>query len=142
MCLILCAYNVHPRYPLIIAANRDEFYERPSAPVSYWEEDQNILAGKDLLGGGTWLGITKGGRFAALTNIRDPLVRREGGPSRGVLVRIFSMVTKVLNNLLLTFDRLRGHMPDLISSSVRSHHSSNFPIRGIFFGVLIRGFMV
>ena len=88
MCLILFAWRAHPRYPLIVAANRDEFHERPTAPAAFWPDAPDMLAGRDLRGGGTWLGITKGGRFAALTNFREPGPGARSGPrpSRGELV--------------------------------------------------------
>lgn len=86
MCLIVFAYNVHPSYRLILAANRDEFYERPSLPADFWEDQQNVLAGRDLKEGGTWLGITKDGKFAAVTNYRDPSALKSNAPSRGRLV--------------------------------------------------------
>jgi uncharacterized protein with NRDE domain len=89
MCLILFAYKVHPSYRLIIAANRDEFYERPSSPAGFWDDAPQVLAGRDLEGGGTWLGITRGGKFAAITNYRDPAAFRMGVPSRGRLVGNF-----------------------------------------------------
>lgn len=89
MCLILFAYRSHPLYPLIFAANRDEFYERPSAPAEFWDESPDLLAGRDLQGGGTWLGITKSGRIAAVTNFRDPLSHKGNAPSRGLLVSDF-----------------------------------------------------
>ncbi len=87
MCLILFAYKVHPAYPLIVAANRDEFYERPSSPVEFWGGARQILAGRDLKEGGTWLGINREGKFAAITNYRDPAVFKSGAPSRGKLVK-------------------------------------------------------
>lgn len=83
MCLILFAYKVHPRYELIVAANRDEFYKRPTAPVHFWQDEPNVLAGRDLEKMGTWMGVTKDGRFAALTNYRDPEEVTEGKRSRG-----------------------------------------------------------
>jgi uncharacterized protein with NRDE domain len=89
MCLILFAYKVHPFYRLIIAANRDEFYERPSSPAGFWEDAPHVLAGRDLKEGGTWLGITREGKFAAITNYRDPAALRTGAPSRGKLVGSF-----------------------------------------------------
>lgn len=85
MCLIVFAWQVIPGMPLIAAANRDEAYDRPAAPAGWWTEHPDIYAGRDLRGGGTWLGVTRGGRFAALTNIRDPFDRRENAPSRGAL---------------------------------------------------------
>jgi len=85
MCLIIFALDAHPHYRLVLIANRDEFYHRPSLPAHFWEEDKNILAGKDLEKGGTWLGITKKGKFAAITNYRDPKNIRQDAPSRGEL---------------------------------------------------------
>ncbi|WP_047152777.1 NRDE family protein [Aneurinibacillus tyrosinisolvens] len=86
MCLILFAYKAHPDYPLIVAANRDEFYNRPTAPAAFWEDYPFILAGRDLEKMGTWMGVTKTGRFAAITNYRDPLDVRDDVKSRGELV--------------------------------------------------------
>jgi uncharacterized protein with NRDE domain len=89
MCLILLAYKAHPRYPLIIAANRDEFYDRPTAPAAFWEDAPSVLAGKDLRSGGTWLGVTRTGRIAALANFRGPQEFKANAPSRGLLVSNF-----------------------------------------------------
>jgi len=89
MCLILLSYRQHARYPLLIAANRDEFYDRPSQPAHFWEDAPWILAGRDLVGGGAWFGITRSGRFAAVSNIRDPRPARESARSRGLLVSEF-----------------------------------------------------
>lgn len=86
MCLILFAYQSHPRYRLVVAANRDEFYRRPASPAAFWPDEPRILAGQDLQEGGTWMGITTTGRFAALTNYRDPARYRSHSPSRGHLV--------------------------------------------------------
>jgi uncharacterized protein with NRDE domain len=89
MCLILLAYGVHPEYRLVLAANRDEFYDRPTQPMAFWEDHPDILAGRDLKGGGTWLGITRSGRIAAITNYREPGGPKPGAPSRGHLVSDF-----------------------------------------------------
>jgi uncharacterized protein with NRDE domain len=86
MCLILLAWQVHAEYPCVIAANRDEMHSRPAATAQWWPTRPPILAGRDLSAGGTWFGLTGGGRFAALTNYRDPELRRAGTPSRGSLV--------------------------------------------------------
>jgi uncharacterized protein with NRDE domain len=86
MCLFFCAFEIHPKYRLIVAANRDEFYERPSQPAAYWAEAPELLAGTDLQGGGTWFGITRSGRIAAITNYRDPRAHRNDAPSRGLLL--------------------------------------------------------
>lgn len=89
MCLINFHFHDHPKYKLIVAANRDESYMRPTASAQFWEDDTSILAGRDLLQGGTWLGISKNGRFAALTNYRDPSLPVKGQISRGDIVREF-----------------------------------------------------
>ncbi|HXJ80823.1 MAG TPA: NRDE family protein [Candidatus Methylomirabilis sp.] len=89
MCLILFAYRVVPGVPLIVAANRDEYFARPAAPAAPWTDAPSVLAGRDLLGGGTWLGVSRAGRFAALTNFRNPATHRNDAPSRGALVRGF-----------------------------------------------------
>lgn len=86
MCLILVVWRQHTRYPVFIAANRDEYHDRASAPAAWWSDQPNILAGRDLAAGGTWLGVTRTGRFAALTNFRDPARVRKDAPSRGSLV--------------------------------------------------------
>ncbi|MEX1132394.1 MAG: NRDE family protein [Flavobacteriales bacterium] len=87
MCLIVLAYKVHPAFPLIVAANRDEFLDRPTKPLHVWEDFPHILAGRDERGGGTWMGMSTTGRFAALTNHRDLRRAQVAGPSRGVLVQ-------------------------------------------------------
>jgi uncharacterized protein with NRDE domain len=86
MCLVLIAWRGDAKYPCVIAANRDELHSRPTAAAHWWPSQPPILAGQDLLAGGTWLGLTRTGRFAALTNYRDPEQRRPGTPSRGTLV--------------------------------------------------------
>lgn len=89
MCLIACALNQHPKYPFILIANRDEFRARPSAPAHFWKDDPNILAGIDLKMNGTWLGITRTGRIALITNYRDLRNLKPDAPSRGELVSNF-----------------------------------------------------
>ena len=89
MCLILVAWQVHPHFPCVVAANRDEFFGRPTAEADWWPGEAGILAGRDLQAGGTWLGVTRGGRFAALTNYRDPSIVLADAPSRGKLVTAF-----------------------------------------------------
>jgi len=86
MCLIVFAWQVVPAIPFVLAGNRDEFFQRPTAPAAWWQDHPQVYAGRDLEGGGTWLGVTKDGRFAALTNIRAPSERRTDVPSRGMLV--------------------------------------------------------
>jgi uncharacterized protein with NRDE domain len=86
MCLVVLAYKVHAKYPLIVAANRDEFLERPAKPLHFWDDAPHILAGRDERAGGTWMGLSTAGRFAALTNYRDLKRPEVHGPSRGALV--------------------------------------------------------
>lgn len=93
MCLIVFAWRVIPGVPVIAAANRDEFYDRPAAPAARWTDHPNVFAGRDLKGGGSWMGVTlegaNGPKFAALTNIRAPQEKRADAPSRGALVADF-----------------------------------------------------
>ena len=89
MCLILVAWRVHPDYPLVVAANRDEFFARPAAEAAWWKDAKDVFAGRDLEAGGTWLGLSRNGRFAGLTNFRDPPRNRNDAPSRGALVADF-----------------------------------------------------
>lgn len=89
MCLILVAWRVHPDFPLVVAANRDEFFARPTAVAAPWPDAPGVVAGRDLQAGGTWLGVGRGGRFAALTNFRDPAAQRPEAASRGMLVADF-----------------------------------------------------
>lgn len=89
MCLILFSYKEQKNYKLILAANRDEFYARPTAPISRWNSGSGIIAGKDLEAGGTWMGVSENGRFAALTNFRNPELMKRDALSRGILVSGF-----------------------------------------------------
>ena len=89
MCLILVAWLAHPGYPAVIAANRDEFFARPTKDAGFWPEHPDMLAGRDLKAGGTWLGLTRSGRFSALTNYREPGAQLTDAPSRGELVQDF-----------------------------------------------------
>lgn len=85
MCLLIFAHRTLPAHPLVVAANRDEFHGRPTAPSHFWAEHPALLAGRDLDQGGTWMGITRGGRFAAVTNYRDPSRTAPAPRSRGEL---------------------------------------------------------
>lgn len=89
MCLITFAYKSHPDYSLILVANRDEFYQRPSKAMHYWDDRPDILAGRDLQQGGTWLGINTAGKFTTVTNYRDGKATKQNPRSRGDLTRIF-----------------------------------------------------
>jgi uncharacterized protein with NRDE domain len=85
MCLAVVAWHVHPDFPLVLAANRDEFYARSTRPASWWGQSVSLLAGRDEEAGGTWLGVTRGGRLALLTNVRAPSERNAHAPSRGAI---------------------------------------------------------
>lgn len=89
MCLILFAWQAHPEYSLIVAANRDEYHGRPAEAAAFWSDKPAILAGRDLEGLGTWLGISRDGKFSAITNYRDMDERRDAAPSRGLLASRF-----------------------------------------------------
>ncbi|MDQ9171572.1 NRDE family protein [Oxalobacteraceae bacterium R-40] len=89
MCLIVFAWQLVRGTPLVAVGNRDEFYDRPAEPAGWWKESPDILAGRDLRSGGTWLGVTRAGRFAAVTNVRNPALLKPGGPTRGALVSEF-----------------------------------------------------
>jgi len=89
VCLIALAWKVRGHLPLVVAANRDEWRERPARPAHWWTDRPAILAGRDLQAGGTWMGVTREGRFAAVTNFRDPSDKRSTARSRGELVTDF-----------------------------------------------------
>ena len=89
MCLILFAYRTFPTRPLVVAANRDEFYARPSCGARYWDDSPHVFGGRDLVAGGTWLAVSTTGRFAAVTNYTDFLRNDRPPASRGDLTRCF-----------------------------------------------------
>lgn len=110
MCLILFAYQPNTTTPLLLGANRDEYFARPTLAANYWEDHPTVLAGRDEVAGGTWIGITKTGRFAALTNIREPNSREantkepnlgaDSLKSRGDLTRLFLTGTQSCEDYL------------------------------------------
>lgn len=102
MCLITFAYKVHPKYKLVLAANRDEFYGRASRDAQFWDDEgyPMLLAGKDIEAGGTWMGANKHGKWGALTNYRDPQLVKANPPSRGELVLDFLKNEKLPNQQL------------------------------------------
>ncbi|WP_454832073.1 NRDE family protein [Pseudoxanthomonas wuyuanensis] len=89
MCVLALAWNYHPRWRLLLAGNRDEFHQRPTAALSRWSGEPSLLAGRDLVSGGTWAGIDDRGRLAVVTNVRDPRMALAQAPSRGGLVSGF-----------------------------------------------------
>ena len=86
MCLLVLAWQAHPRYRLVVAANRDEFHERPAAAMARWPPPEDLIAGRDLRAQGTWLGINRERRFGVVTNFRELQSPRPGAPSRGNLI--------------------------------------------------------
>jgi uncharacterized protein with NRDE domain len=89
LCLIVLAWRPGAGRPLVVAANRDEWRDRPAQAAHWWPDHPKVFAGRDLQAGGTWMGVTRGGRFAAVTNFRDPSDRRSTARSRGELVTQF-----------------------------------------------------
>ena len=107
MCIIFVAYHYHPDYRLIVAANRDEFYSRPTEPAHFWRDQPAVLAGRDLEQMGTWLGITTSGRLAALTNFRNPNENKKNKQSRGHIVRDFLTGQKPPDEFLIELQSKR-----------------------------------
>ena len=89
MCLVLIAHRADPRYRLVLAANRDEFFQRPTAVADYWPDTPHVLGGRDIEKGGTWLGIARNGHWAAVTNFREGIKPPSATRSRGELVANF-----------------------------------------------------
>jgi len=106
MCLILFAYRAHPRYPLIIAANRDEFYHRATKHAHWWPESGEFLAGQDLEAGGTWMGIARDGKFAAVTNVREPN-QQPAQYSRGLLPQYYLQNGAEVQQFIATLEKSR-----------------------------------
>jgi len=107
MCLILLAWQTHARHPLVVAANRDELHARPAARAGFWTDLPGLLGGRDLQAGGTWMGVSRNGRFAAITNYRgahDPKARE----SRGALVTRFLAGDMSAKAFVETTEKTRG----------------------------------
>jgi uncharacterized protein with NRDE domain len=124
MCLILFSYKNYPHYDLILASNRDEFRDRPTSQLEFWDDFPDVLAGRDLMNGGTWMGITRTGRFAALTNFRSLPMIKQTSPSRGNLVKDFLIGNmsasayinqlKPIANAFSGFNLIAGNMNELL----------------------------
>jgi len=108
MCLIIFSYDIHARYRLILAANRDEYYNRPTAPLCFWDDAPDILAGRDLKHNGVWLGVSRIGRIAAITNFREPDFHIANSTSRGDLVSNF-LVSKESPKNYIEHVKSMGH---------------------------------
>ena len=130
MCLITFALDAHPAYSLILAANRDEFYERPTAYAHPWEEAPHVIGGRDLLGGGTWLGATQWGKISAVTNYRDPKNIRPDARTRGDLTKDFLLTTSQSAREYLQRVRDEAHEYNgfnlLLFEAGEAYHFSNY----------------
>ena len=128
MCLILIAVRAHAEFPLILAANRDEFFARPTLPAAPWVEDPYVLGGRDLEKGGTWLAVAPAGRLAAVTNYRDGGQPKSGSRSRGLLVSDFvlanSQAVPFLAELAQTSDLYDGFNL-IVADATGAFHYSN-----------------
>ena len=130
MCLILIGWNVHPSYSLIVASNRDEFFDRPTEEINWWDDYPNILGGRDkaeVLGNtGTWMGISNAGRFAAITNVRAPNEKNINLKTRGEITREFLISSKSLTDFIcddeINFNDYNGF--NLIVGDLRSNKIS------------------
>jgi uncharacterized protein with NRDE domain len=129
MCLLVLAWMKHSRYRLVVAANRDEFHDRPAAPLAWWSEDSRVLAGRDLRAGGTWMGVARGGRFGAVTNYRDlESPPAPDSPSRGQLVPEFLASDAAPGHFLARLNGSAGRFAgfNLLLAGPRSlHYFSN-----------------
>lgn len=135
MCLIVFSWQPDAATPLVLLANRDEFFERPAEPLHWWRDRPDVLAGRDLRGGGTWMGVNRAGRFSALTNFRDgraPMAPKDA-PSRGLLVSAMLDATSFDDDLIRVerhaheyagFNLLAGDLPagKLFWLGNRTHH--------------------
>ena len=121
MCLIVLAWRPGHAQPLLVAANRDEFYARPSQPLAEWPDRPGLIAGRDLQAGGTWLGVGPGGRFAALTNIRAP-GQALGSRSRGELPLAFLSGQSSIETFLQDLHEQRHHYREYKWNSVAKQH--------------------
>jgi len=122
MCLAVVAIAAHPRYRIVIAANRDEYHARPASPAHWWST--GILAGRDLMGGGAWFGVTRSGRWALVTNFREGIPRDPNAPSRGELVTraLHHDSPPLLCAAAIASDGPRYHGFNLLVGAGSAHH--------------------
>lgn len=143
MCVLFLALDQHPRWPVIVATNRDEQYGRATVPAGRWREDPHVIAGRDAQAGGTWFGATDGGRWAALTNVRDLPAHRDTARSRGDLPAAFlrdsaspeAFVREVFNQreAFNPFNLLVGHGADVwvVSTHESAPYRVSAGVRGL-----------
>ena len=130
MCLIAFAYKVHPDYPLLLVANRDEFHARAAAPLAWWKDAPRILAGRDLQEGGSWLGVSRSGRMAAVTNVRSPDAMLRRTRSRGQLVTQFLEASSSSEDFAAALEATAtefGGFNLLLYDGSQLHYTSNHP---------------
>jgi uncharacterized protein with NRDE domain len=132
MCLLVVAWLSHPRYRLVVAGNRDEFHDRPSAPLGWWSDVPGVLAGRDLRASGTWMGVARGDRFGIVTNFRNVEASAPAqSPSRGELVPRFLREDRepqaFLEDLRATAHRFAGFNLLLGDSSALHYYSNAVP---------------
>ena len=120
MCLIAFAWQAHPQYRLILAANRDERHDRPSEALHWWNDEPAFLAGRDLVAGGTWLGITQDGRFATVTNYRESAAQTAGEISRGAIVTDYALGNQTPDKFSRSIDGSRYSGVNVLVSDGRS----------------------
>ena len=126
MCLALIALDAHPRFRLVVAANRDEFHAREAAPAHWWDDGR--LAGLDRVGGGTWFGVDARGRWALVTNFREGVPRDPRAPSRGELVgrALFSRASALSSAAAIALDGSRYHGYSLlVGDAANAAYTSN-----------------
>lgn len=131
MCLLALAWKTHPRWRLLMAGNRDEFHERPSAPLAHWTDLPRVVAGRDLQSGGTWAGVDIEGRMAVVTNVRDPAIQLAGAPSRGQLVTGFLAGTDTADHQacgLLAAAEVFAPFNLVLADGSHCEYVSNYPI--------------
>lgn len=128
MCLISIAYQYHPKYKLILLANRDEFYQRPTREAHWWDENESVFGGKDLQAGGSWLAVSKNGKIGAITNFRNPSRIIKNKISRGQILSnyILSDISekKYINELSDTGENFEGYNL-LLGNQENLYHFSN-----------------
>lgn len=128
MCVVAIAIDAHPRWRLIVAGNRDEYHERASAPLARWNNKSGIIAGRDLVSGGSWMGVSKSGRFAVVTNIRNADGPDPDKLSRGALVADWLADGRLPDdvgrfnpfNLIVTDDEIAHYLSNRATASSRS----------------------
>lgn len=130
MCLIALALNAHPRYPLVITANRDEFHERPSAAADWWPTQPQVFGGRDLLQGGSWLAIARDRRWAMVTNVRRMVQPDPLAPSRGLLVSDYFASPQTPAGYLAQLGAAAPAYAGfnlLIGTGTQAHYATNHP---------------